>query len=83
MATLKGNNHLEAPQNPFLGPYVVARMDIGFSTCLIARFAQAPHDRHYQVLKGVCKYLRQTIDWGIYYWRRQCSQNLSGVFRIG
>jgi len=49
--------------------YVVARPDIGFAVCLLARFSACPHKRHYEVLKQVALYLGATKDWGIIYWR--------------
>ena len=49
--------------------YVVARLDIGYAVTLLARFSQCPTEEHYTALRGVCKYLRRTKDWGIVYWR--------------
>jgi Reverse transcriptase (RNA-dependent DNA polymerase) len=49
--------------------YVVARLDIGFAITFLARFSKAPAKDHYDGLRGICKYLRRTIDWGILYWR--------------
>ena len=49
--------------------YVVARLDIGYAVCLLARFSQAPHKEHYRALKQVCRYLRSTKSWGILYQR--------------
>ena len=49
--------------------YVVARPDIGFAVCLLARFSANPHEKHYRALEGVAKYLGATKDWGIIYWR--------------
>ena len=36
---------------------------------LLSRFASAPAHEHYLALKNVLKYLGQTKDWGIMYWR--------------
>ena len=49
--------------------YVIARLDIGFAVCFLARFSERPHQEHFVALKGVCKYLRATKTWGIMYQR--------------
>jgi hypothetical protein len=49
--------------------YVVARPDIGYAVTTLAKFSKAPARVHYQCLKRLALYLRQTIDWGIIYWR--------------
>ena len=49
--------------------YVVARPDIGFAVCLLARFSASPHEKHYRALEAVAKHLGATKDWGIVYWR--------------
>ncbi len=49
--------------------YVIARLDIGYAVCLLARFSCAPHRDHYRALKNVCRYLRATKSWGILYQR--------------
>ena len=41
--------------------YVIARLDIGYAVCLMARFSGAPHGEHYHALKNICRYLRATI----------------------
>jgi hypothetical protein len=51
--------------------YVVARPDIGFAVCLLARFSACPHEKHYEALAKVAKYLGATKDWGIMYWRTE------------
>ena len=50
--------------------YTVGRLDIGFACTTLARHALAPAKEHYIALKHVCKYLRQTKDWKIIYWRQ-------------
>jgi hypothetical protein len=47
---------------------VTARPDIGFAIALLAKFSAAPAKLHYRGLKGVAKYLCNTIDWGIICW---------------
>jgi hypothetical protein len=49
--------------------YVTARPDIGYAITTLAKFAKHPAKIHYARLKGVAKYLRNTIAWGIHYWR--------------
>jgi hypothetical protein len=49
--------------------YITARPDIGYAIATLAKFANAPAKIHYQRLKGLALYLRNTIDWGIIYWR--------------
>ncbi len=45
--------------------YVTARPDIGYAIATLAKFSAAPSKLHYQRLKGVALYLRNTLDWGI------------------
>ena len=59
--------------------YVVARLDIGFAVCLLARFSGHPHREHYNALKGVCLYLRKYKDWGIMYHRPSPLDDLPDV----
>ena len=49
--------------------YVVCRMDIGNAVTFLARFSKAPAKVQYIALKRVCRYLRQTKDWGLIFWR--------------
>jgi hypothetical protein len=49
--------------------YVIGRLDIGYAITLLAQFSAAPAAIHYHRLRGVAKYLRKTIDWGLVYWR--------------
>jgi hypothetical protein len=37
--------------------YVISCLDIGFSVCFLARFANRPQVEHFTALKCVCKYL--------------------------
>ena len=45
--------------------FAIARLDIGHAVCFLARFSDRPHKDHFAALKGVCKCLRATKDWGI------------------
>ena len=49
--------------------YVICRVDIGYAVCFLSRFATNPHHDHFVALKGICKYLRATKDWGLIYRR--------------
>jgi hypothetical protein len=50
--------------------YVVERVDISYAVTLLARYSSTPNRIHYLALKRLCKYLRHTIDWEIFYWRQ-------------
>jgi hypothetical protein len=50
---------------------------LAYPITTLARFAAAPSKLHYVRLKGIAKYFRQTIDWGILYWRSAPNNNLS------
>ena len=45
--------------------YITCRPDIGYAVTTLSKFSSAPTDYHYKLLKGVSKYLRNTIYWGI------------------
>jgi hypothetical protein len=49
--------------------YITTRPDIGYAIATLAKFSTAPARIHYQRLKGVAIYLRNTLNWGIIYWR--------------
>ena len=49
---------------------VTCRPDISFAVIKLAKFANFPSTIHYLALKTVLKYLRETIDDGIYFWRK-------------
>ena len=49
--------------------YVIVRLDIGYSVCMLARYSGAPHEQHFKALRGVCKYLRANKSWGLIYHR--------------
>ena len=56
--------------------YVTCRPDIGYAVTTLSKFSIAPSDIHYAMLKGVAKYLRRTIDWGIIYRKSSIDPNL-------
>jgi hypothetical protein len=47
--------------------YVTCRPDIGYAVITLSKFAAAPSDFHFSMLKKVTKYLRRTRTWGIHY----------------
>ena len=49
--------------------YTTCRPDIGYAVVTLSKFATCPDNIHYAYLKGVAKYLRRTIHWGIRYRR--------------
>ena len=49
--------------------FVISRPDIGYALVTMAKFASHPAKIHYQMLKRIALYLRQTKSWGIMYWR--------------
>ena len=59
--------------------YVICRLDIGYSVCLLARFSDRPHKEHFDALKGICKYLQRTKLWGIMYRRPSPLDDLPDV----
>lgn len=49
--------------------YITCRPDIGYSVTTLSKFSCAPSAYHYQLLKGVAKYLQSTINRGIRFHR--------------
>ena len=49
--------------------YITCRPDIGYAVTSLSKFSNAPSKYHYKLLKGVAKYLRSTIDWGVRFHR--------------
>jgi len=48
--------------------YIVCQLDIGYAVVLLSCFATAPAKEHYLTLKGICKYIQSTKNWGLVYW---------------
>ena len=46
---------------------ITCRPDVGYSVTTLSKFSTCPHEVHYDLLKKVAKYLRQTKHWGIVY----------------
>ena len=55
---------------------VTCRPDISFPVIKLAKYANKPAKIHYQAVKQVFRYLRSTIDHGIYFWRRTSTRTL-------
>ena len=45
--------------------YITCRPDIGYAITTLSKFSSEPSAFHYKLLRGVAKYLRSTIKWGI------------------
>jgi len=54
-----------------------SRPDIMFSVCLCARYQDSPRESHYMEAKRILKYLKGTIDVGLWY-PSEVSLNLIG-----
>jgi hypothetical protein len=59
--------------------YVTARPDLGYSVTTLSKFATNPDKVHYVALKRLAIYLRQTITWGIIYWRLSACMSLPDI----
>ena len=50
--------------------YITCRPDIGYAITTLSKFSSAPSAYHYRLLKGVAKYLRSTIHYGVRFRRK-------------
>ena len=55
---------------------ITCRPDISFPIIKLSKFANSPAKVHYQALKNVFRYLRETIDDGLIYWRRVTNEDI-------
>ena len=62
--------------------YVTCRPDIGYHLTTLSKFSLHPADVHYDMLKQVAKYLRQTKTWGIIYSRDSVDNGLPKAQRV-
>jgi hypothetical protein len=46
---------------------MVTRSDIQFAVCLCAPFQASPHTSHRQAVQQIFRYLKQTLEFGIWY----------------
>ncbi|GJX56489.1 hypothetical protein Tco_0286386 [Tanacetum coccineum] len=44
-----------------------SRLDLVFAVCMCARYQASPTKKHLEALKRVFRYLRGTINWGLWY----------------
>jgi hypothetical protein len=56
--------------------YIACPPDIGYAITSLSKFSSTPSPSHYKLLKGVAKYLRSTMHWGIRYKRPKQLQHL-------
>jgi hypothetical protein len=47
--------------------WTTTKADIQFSVCLCAHFQASPRISHWQVVKRIFRYLRHTLDFGLWY----------------
>ena len=45
--------------------YITCRPDIGYAVTTLSKFSCVPSAFHYRLRRGVAKYLRSTINWGV------------------
>ncbi|GJU98062.1 hypothetical protein Tco_1327333 [Tanacetum coccineum] len=46
---------------------IASRLDLVFAVCMCARYQASPTKKHLEALKRVFRYLRGTINWGLWY----------------
>jgi hypothetical protein len=51
--------------------YIACRPKLALLSSPFAKFSAIPSEVHYQCLKDVAKYLRNTQEWAIHFWRSQ------------
>ena len=59
------------------------RPDIAFAVNLLARFSSEPNRRHWNGIKHIFRYLRGTIDLGLYYSKESTTSGLVGYSDAG
>ena len=63
--------------------YVSSRPDIGYAVCTLSKFSTCPGEYHFKLLKGVARYLKHTINWGIrFHQPRDLPEPHPGAFSI-
>ena len=55
--------------------HVTCCPDIGYSFCCLSKFSTCPCELHFNFLKGVVIYLKQTKHWGIHYHHQAPTQH--------
>ena len=59
--------------------YTSCRPDIGYSITALSQFSARSNDVHFQMLKGLAKYLRKAITWSIRYKRTKPQKDLPTI----
>ena len=59
------------------------RPDIAFAVNLLERFSSEPTRRHWNGIKHICRYLRGTLDLGLYYSKESTTSGLVGYSDAG
>ncbi|KAI5385008.1 hypothetical protein KIW84_071848 [Lathyrus oleraceus] len=60
--------------------YVIAtRLDMMYVVCLISHYMANPREEHMQIAIRALRYLRGTLDFGLFYRRRTTSKNLAYI----
>ncbi|GKF53476.1 hypothetical protein Tco_0160386 [Tanacetum coccineum] len=57
-----------------------SRPDLVFDVCMCARYQASPTKKHLEALKRVFRYLRGTINWGLWY-PKDTAMTLNGLCR--
>ena len=57
--------------------YVMCRPDVGYDITTMSKLSTKPFKYHYELLKGITKYLRETKDWGTKFTWSIVKNNLS------
>ena len=54
----------------------MCRPDIGYAISKPSRYSKCPQDIHFEAVKRVYKYLRDTCEKGLVFWRREPRKDL-------
>ncbi|GKC32939.1 retrovirus-related pol polyprotein from transposon TNT 1-94 [Tanacetum coccineum] len=49
-----------------------SRPDLVFAVCMCARYQAKPNDKYLHAVKRIFRYLKRTIDMGLWYWKDSC-----------
>ena len=63
--------------------FISSRPDIGYAVTTLSKFSTCPGRYHFKLLKGVARYLKHTINWGIrFHQPRPMAEPFPGPFSI-
>ena len=63
--------------------FISSRPDIGYAITTLSKFSTCPGEYHFKLLKGVARYLKHTINWGIRFHRpRPLAEPHPGAYNI-